>query len=162
MWCIVVVNIHKSCWFILNLQPLISLHKLCQLLIGGVFCPLMTFFWSIASFHWSMIRLAFFYASSKCQVAFIIVFCNLAAVYNLHFAFFPVMVWLFTAIGVLSGCLHTTSFQTCALSHCKHACNTAKKRNKGYHERQTSNSDWEPSHSLLPIKTFCQARMYKK
>lgn len=67
----------------LNLQLLISLRYFCQWLIGGVFR-------GIASFHLSVISPAFFYANSKCQVAFLIVFCNLATARRLHFASFPV------------------------------------------------------------------------
>lgn len=66
-----------------NLQLLISLRNFCQSLIGGVFR-------GIASFHLSVISLAFFHANSKCQVALIIVFCNLATSRRLHFASFPV------------------------------------------------------------------------
>lgn len=124
-------------------------------------------FTGVASFHLSVIRLALFYANSKCQVAFIIAFCNLATARTLHFASFPVTFWLFAAIGVSSARFHTSSFQTCALIHCTQARNAAKRRKKGYQERQigcctVSAADREPSHSSFPIKTFCQARTYTK
>lgn len=79
-----------------------------------------------------------------------------------HFAPFPVMIWLLPAIGLLFGSFHAPCFQTCALSHCTQAARRGRKATMSGRSDAVSTSDWRPSHSLFPIKTFCHARKYKR
>lgn len=105
------------------------------------------------------IWLAFFCANRTFQVV-----SYLRSAAWLHFTPFPVMIWLLPAIGLLFGRFHAPSFQT-SLNHCTQACNAAREGRKATMSGRSgavSTSDWRPSHSLFPIKTFCQARKYKR
>lgn len=131
---------------------------MCLQLIGGVF-PHYSWLSSLYMCHKSDL-ISPFCTKRKFQVV-----SYLRSAAWLHFTPFPVMIWLLPAIGLLFGCFHAPSFQTCALSHCTQACNSAREGRKATMSGRSdavSTSDWRPSHSLSPIKTFCQARKYKR
>lgn len=130
---------------------------MCLQLIGGVF-PHYSCLSGLYMCHKSDL-ISFFCTNRKIQV-----FSYLRSAAWLHFTPFLIMIWMLPAIGLLFGRFHAPSFQTCT-RYCRQACNAAREGRKATMSGRSdaiSTSDWRPSHSLFPIKTFCQARKYKR
>lgn len=156
-WYILAFNINKWWWFLLNLQILYITYVPAVDRRGVT--PLFLCLSSLYMCHKSDL-ISLFCTNRKFQV---VSYLHSAA--WLHFTPFPAMIWLLPAIGLLFGRFHAPSFQTCVLSHCTQACNAAREGRTATMSARSdavSTSDWRPSHSLFPIKTFCQARKYKR